>query len=246
MFFSCSALSFEKSANMAAKIWVKNEETCKFNPWNFHPENHKTDIGYGWNQPKSGSLVWGKFNKAFLHFLPNFWHIWWFFKVLKSFFGALHFEKSSKLATIWPKMKKSLVPTCLKPISPWHFQTWVLGTRSVTTTNPDTSLKICNSEHLSSLIWWASADFTHKDFYFWSQMITFGPILRSLLPLGIHIDVRHKRIELLNYFSGFSTKLDTKARRRFLKWDFATRHTRTNTNTVFVYKYVCSVFFTDR
>ena len=25
--------------------------------------------------------IYGKLNKAFLHFLPNFWHFWWFFQV---------------------------------------------------------------------------------------------------------------------------------------------------------------------
>ena len=64
--------------------------------------------------------VWSKLNKAFLHFLPNFWHVSWFFKI-HSF--ALHFEKSSDMPKIWQKNKEKPCSTCLiKPISPRNFQ----------------------------------------------------------------------------------------------------------------------------
>ena len=42
-------------------------------------------------------------NRDFLH-----WYIWWFSK-FHSAFCILHFEKSSNMVKIWPKMKKFIV-----------------------------------------------------------------------------------------------------------------------------------------
>ena len=50
-------------------------------------------------QKLAGKFVYGKLNKAFLHF----WQIWWVFKVSRNAFSLRYFEKSSK---IWQKRKK--------------------------------------------------------------------------------------------------------------------------------------------
>ena len=76
----------------------------------------------------------------------------------------------------------------------------------------------------------------------WPQMISIGPMLRSLLPVRIHVNIGHKSVEFLNNFCGFWTKLDTKASRRFLERNFAT-HTRTITNTVYVFFVQCFFLF---
>ena len=84
-----------------------------------------------WNQvfaTKNQCEKWveHKLNKVFLYFLPNFCHLWWFFKVLQHWFGTLHFEKSSKIAIgqlgkKW--MKKSLVQFSFnKLLKEGHFQ----------------------------------------------------------------------------------------------------------------------------
>ena len=57
-----------------------------------------------------------KLNKGFLHFLPNFWHIWWFFKVS---LHPFHFEKNAKILS---KNKENPCSTCLQPISTRLYQ----------------------------------------------------------------------------------------------------------------------------
>ena len=47
----------------------------------------------------------------FLHFLPDFCHIWWLLSV-KCIKGEIgNFEKSPKMAKIWGKMKKKIICT---------------------------------------------------------------------------------------------------------------------------------------
>ena len=43
--------------------------------------------------------------------------------------AAKHFEKSSNMPKIWPKNEEKPCTTCLKSISPWHFQTLKPGFR---------------------------------------------------------------------------------------------------------------------
>ena len=74
------------------------------------------------SRPKVGNL--GKVNKAFLHFLPYFWHIWGF----HSAYSFLQFEKSSNMS----KKEEKLCSTCPNHISLRHFQNPVSGTRSIT------------------------------------------------------------------------------------------------------------------
>ena len=60
--------------------------------------------------------VQGKLIKDFLHFLPNFGHIWWFVKLPQCVF---HFEKSSNMSKIWQKMKRSPVQIAFNPFFGW-------------------------------------------------------------------------------------------------------------------------------
>ena len=45
--------------------------------------------------------------RHFFNFFPNFWHIWWFFKVFQCLQGFFTFGKSSNIPRIWQKMKKN-------------------------------------------------------------------------------------------------------------------------------------------
>ena len=47
------------------------------------------------------------------HFLPTFYHIWWFFKVLRNF------GKPSNMPKFWQKMKKSLCRLAFNPFFSW-------------------------------------------------------------------------------------------------------------------------------
>jgi hypothetical protein len=61
-------------------------------------------------------------NKAFLHFLPNLWHIFDDFSKFLSALGMLHFEKSSNNAKNLAKNEEKPRSSCLKPISSQHLQ----------------------------------------------------------------------------------------------------------------------------
>ena len=74
-----------------------------------------------WNQPKK--WVEGKSNKAFLHFVPKFCHIWWFFKVPQHLQRA-PLWKIIKYGKKLAKNEEKPCSTCLQPI----FRL-ILGTR---------------------------------------------------------------------------------------------------------------------
>ena len=75
------------------------------------------EIGFFGHPEAAEKWIEGKLNKTFLHFLPNFLMI---FQRFIAAFCILHFEKSSTIAKIWQKMKKSPPSTFLQPISPWN------------------------------------------------------------------------------------------------------------------------------
>ena len=75
------------------------------------------EIGYSGTYLESAEILVfkGKLNKTFLHFLSNFWHIWWFFQcfivpLVRSTLG--NHQICQKLDK---KMKKSLLQDALNP-----------------------------------------------------------------------------------------------------------------------------------
>ena len=77
--------------------------------WNSGTQNP----GLGFTVEK---LVEGMLNKAFLHYMPNFCHIWWLFKVERTKEALQNFNKIIKRDKNLAKTEGKPTSTCLKPI----------------------------------------------------------------------------------------------------------------------------------